>query len=139
MATNESDKLVKLSDTDETVATGDADIRGRHVKDRHGEDVGKVDDLLIDQAENKVRFVIVASGGFLGVGKDKSFIPVDAITGITGDEVHIDQTRERVSGAPAYDPDLIVDRDYHEGVYGYYGYAPYWGGGYAYPAYPFYP
>ncbi|HET8795468.1 MAG TPA: PRC-barrel domain-containing protein [Arthrobacter sp.] len=135
---NETDTLVKLKDTDETVVSGDEDIRGRSVKDRAGEDLGKVDDLLIDSKENKVRFLIVASGGFLGLGESKSFIPVDAVKHVLDDQVRIDQTREHVAGAPAYDPELETDQGYYENVYGYYGYAPFWGAGYVYPGYPYY-
>jgi len=53
--------------------------------------------------------------------------------------VVVDQTRERIAGSPAYDPDLTYDQGYYGGLYGYYGYAPYWGPGYAYPGYPMYP
>jgi sporulation protein YlmC with PRC-barrel domain len=138
MAADETGKLVKLGDTDQTVARGDEDIRGRKVKDKNGEDLGEVDDLLVDVRENRVRFLEVASGGLLGLGATKSFIPVDAITDIAED-VHIDQTREHVAGAPVYDPDLVDDRSFYEDVYGYYGYPPFWGAGYVYPRYPYYP
>lgn len=40
------------------------------------------------------RFLLAASGDFLGMAKDKSFIPIDAITDITAEEVRLDQTRE---------------------------------------------
>jgi hypothetical protein len=49
-------------------------------------------------------------------------------------EVDIDQSGERVAAAPGYDPDLVDDRPYHASLYDYYGYAPYWGAGYTYPA-----
>ena len=137
MATEETSKLIKLSDSGQTVAP-EEDIRGLDVKDKDGDDIGKVDDLLIDDAENKVRFLEVASGGFLGIGEDKSFIPVDAITRID-ENVHINQTRTHVAGAPPYDPELVDQSSYYEDVYGYYGYSPFWGGGYMYPAFPRYP
>lgn len=34
-------------------------------------------DLLIDDQEHKVRFLLVEHGGFIGLGETKSFIPVD--------------------------------------------------------------
>lgn len=135
---NQAETLVKLTDTDETIISSDEDIRGRHVKDKSGEDLGKVDELLIDTTENKVRFLIVASGGFLGLGEQKSFIPVDAVTQVQDEEVRIDQTRERVAGAPAYDPELVEVEGFYNDIYGYYGYTPYWGAGYLYPGYPYY-
>jgi sporulation protein YlmC with PRC-barrel domain len=138
MTTPSLSALSKLSETGQTVASADEDVRGRKVLDRDGEDVGRVDDLLVDDAERKVRFLLVAHGGFLGIGDTKSYIPVDAITRITEDEVHIDQARERVAGAPKYDPDMVNEPDYYPGIYGYYGYAPFWGPGYLYPAFPYY-
>ncbi|MCS3844289.1 PRC-barrel domain-containing protein [Microbacterium sp. AK031] len=138
METPGTDALVRLGDTDETVANPDDDIRGRDVKDKDGADLGKVKALLIDENERKVRLIEVASGGFLGIGQDTTFIPVDAITSVTADEVRLDQTREHVAGAPAYDPALIHERDTYGDVFGYYGFAPFWGGGYSYPDYPYY-
>lgn len=130
---DQTNELVLLSDSGLTVATEGQDIRGRDVKDSAGEDLGKVDDLLIDGTTNTVRFLVVASGGFLGLGEQKSFIPVDALTAITDDDVTIGQTREHVAGAPAYDPALINDRDYGAGVFSYWGYDPYWAPGYQPP------
>ena len=130
--------LVKLGDTDLTVANEAEDIRGRTVVDRAGDEIGEVEALLIDETEAKVRFMEVGAGGFLGVGEKKFLIPVDAISTIDEDHVHVDQTREHVVGAPAYEPHLATDRDYHTDVYGYYGYAPFWAPGYAYPAYPYF-
>jgi len=130
--------LVRLSDTDLTLADRDEDIRGRDVRDMSGEDLGKVDDLLIDDQEHKVRFLQISSGGFLGLGATKFLLPVDAITGITVDTVYVNQSRERVAGAPRYDPTLVDER-YVSDLYGHYGYPPYWGPDYRYPPYPRYP
>ena len=55
--------LIRLSDTELTVADRADDIRGLDVLDISGEELGEVDDLLIDNAERKVRFLEVASGG----------------------------------------------------------------------------
>jgi hypothetical protein len=90
--------------------------------------------LLVDEQENKVRFLLVEHGGFLGFREKTTLIPVDAVTKITEYEVDIDQSGERIAAAPGYDPDLVNDRPYHAGIYDYYGYAPYWNPGYTYPA-----
>lgn len=137
MTTQNNATLSKLSDTDKTVDGAANDIRGRKVKDKDGEDLGTVLDLLIDDTDGKVRFLLVEHGGFLGLGETKSFIPVDAISRITEDEVFINHTRDHVAGAPGYDPALVNDHDYHMGLYDYYGYGPYWGAGYIYPGFMF--
>lgn len=130
--------ILTLSDTDMTLATPAEDIRGCKVVDGKGEDVGEVDDLMIDAAEKKVRFIRVASGGFLGMGKTKFLVPVDAISRIDGKTVHISHARDKFVSAPRYNPE-VIDRPYLDSVYGYYGYSPFWGAGYAYPPYPAYP
>lgn len=136
-------KLLRLSDTDLTVANPAEDIRGRRVVDKDGEDIGEVDDLLIDEPESRVRFLEVASGGFLGLGETQFLIPVEAITRISEDTVFVNQTRQQVAGTPPYDPDLINEEvgeeSYYGRVYRHYGYPPYWGPGYVYPPYPYYP
>ena len=141
--TKQTATLVRLSDTDFTVADAAEDIRDRKVIDRDGEELGEVDDLLIDEHEKRVHFLEVASGGFLGLGKTRFLIPVEAITRISDDTVYVNQTRQHIAGAPPYDPDLI-HRDagaggYYGDVYRHYGYPPYWGPGYVYPPYPYYP
>jgi hypothetical protein len=121
-------RLSRLGDHDKTVSRSDEDIRGRMVKDRDGQDVGRIEGLLIDDAEHKVRFMEVASGGFLGFGQSTSFIPVDAITRMTAQEVYISHTREHVAGAPRYDPDIVVaDGGDWINLYPYYGYPGYSG------------
>ncbi|SDT60732.1 PRC-barrel domain-containing protein [Jiangella sp. DSM 45060] len=136
MTTDTPHTLVHLTDSGLAV-TADDDVRGREVVDRNGDEVGTVDDLVIDPEEKKVRFLQVGSGGFLGLGERKQLIPVDAIVRID-EKVHIAQDRGHVAGAPAYDPDLVPAREYYEELYGYYGYPPFWAAGYAYPPYPFY-
>ena len=81
--------LVRLSDTELTVADPAADIRDRLVVDRYGEEIGEVDDLLIDDRDKRVRFLEVASGGLLGIGETKFLIPVEAITTISDETVYV--------------------------------------------------
>lgn len=130
--------LQKLSDTGLTIADPAEDVRGRTVIDRHGEEVGEVDDLLLDDRENKVRFLQVGAGGFLGIGEQHFLVPVDAVTRIDADHVHIDRERTGLRDMPTYDPALTYDPAYYGDVYGWWGYSPYWAPGYAYPAYPAY-
>ena len=136
MVTKQKATLVRLNDTDLTIEDETEDIRGRQVIDLRGEDLGEIEDLLIDDRDQKVRFIEVASGGFLGLGATRFLIPVDAIDQISDEAVLINQTRERIATAPRYDP-MLVDDSYYEELYGYYGYSPYWSAGYTYPAYPF--
>jgi sporulation protein YlmC with PRC-barrel domain len=74
MAGQQTTAIVRLGDTDKKVDSTE-DVRGRKVMDRQGEEIGKVDDLMVDEREFKVRFLEVASGGVLGLGATKVLIP----------------------------------------------------------------
>lgn len=137
MASKEPTTLLPLSETNQTVADPAADVRGRAVVDSNGEEIGTVDDLLIDDQENKVRFLRIGEGGFLGIGKQHFLIPVDAVAVIEDDRVQINRERGHLRDVPAYDPDLSEQPDYFAGVYGWWGYGPFWGPGYTYPPYPY--
>lgn len=130
MTTENTARLVRLSDSGQTVADPAEDVRGRKVYDTRGDELGEIDDLLVDTTDRKVRFLQVQHGGILGFGATASFMPVEAVARITEDAVHVNESRERVSGAPRYDPDLTDEPSYFETVYGYYGYPPFWGPGY---------
>ncbi|WP_028651506.1 PRC-barrel domain-containing protein [Nocardioides halotolerans] len=134
MTLSASSSIHKLSDTGNTITPATDDIRGRSVTDKDGEPIGRVHDLLIDDEEQRVRFLLVEHSGFLGFGHTTSFIPVDAITRISEHEVAIDHDREHVAAAPPYDPALIADSTYHGRVYRHYGYNAFWDDGYVYPA-----
>src|SRR5579862_4614967 len=69
------------------------DVRGRKVLDSTGQDLGSVDNLLVDDLEHKLRFLGVAARGFLGLGETMFLIPVEAITTVDDEAVHVDQAR----------------------------------------------
>lgn len=127
--------LIRLDDTALILAEPADDLRGRKVVDRNGDEVGSVDGLIIDEKERRARFLEVGSGGFLGLGEKKQLIPVDAITRVDEEVVHISTERTHVAGAPVYDPEVVPERRYYEDLYGYYEYPPFWAPGYMYPGF----
>lgn len=126
MTDNPRPELVRLGDTDFTLASRSEDIRGREVLDKDGNEIGTIDALMVDEVEREVRFLHVSAGGFLGIGDATFLIPVDAITQVHDDHVHVDQTRDRIVEGPRYDPALAEHPDYWENSYQYYGIAPFW-------------
>lgn len=128
MTTSARANLHKLSDADLTVADPAEDIRGRTIVDAAGEEVGKVEDLPIDDREAEVRFLLAGGGGFPGIGETRSMLPVEAVARIADDTVYINESRECLAGAPRYDP-ALADQTYYDDLYGYYGYSPYWAPG----------
>lgn len=139
MAQNTGASLLRLGESDRTITDPQADVRGRTVVDATGEDVGKVDDLLVDDDEFKVRMLRVKHGGVLGIGADHFLVPVDAVTSVADDAVHVDRERARLTDVPGYDPEVGDDPAYYGSLYGWWGYPGYWSPGYVYPPYPYFP
>lgn len=133
-----SSRLLPLTESGLSIESVDEDIRGFTVRDAGGEDLGTVDDLIVDEGEGKIRFLRIAHGGILGIGSDKFLLPVETVARLDNGEVHVNQDRDRITGGPRYDPELTESRAY-EDLYGYYGVGPYWAPGYVYPPYPYYP
>jgi sporulation protein YlmC with PRC-barrel domain len=119
-------RLVKLADSELRIDPGD-DIRGLKVYDRSEQEIGRVADLLVDEAERRARVLEVESGGVLGIDAKEMLVPVEAVSHLSEKGVHLDQTSERVSGAPRYDPELDSEKNWTD-VYGYWGYNPFWRG-----------
>ncbi|NJD28136.1 MAG: PRC-barrel domain containing protein [Chloroflexi bacterium] len=141
MAIATTASLLRLSKEEQLMLADPAeDIRDKKVLDKGGEVIAEVEDLLIDEKDHKVRFMMVGSGGFgpRKIGKKKFLIPVDAITEIDDAGVHVDQLVDKIVGSPEYDPEVVPVPVYWETVYGWYGYYPFWGPAYRYPPYPYF-
>jgi uncharacterized protein (TIGR02271 family) len=121
MAQNVPNEVAKLSGSAVTLEDQSQDLRGRDVYDRDGTQIGSVEDLYVDAEEYYVRFLEVASGGFLGIGEKHFLIPVEAVTDTSGDRVTIDQDQERVKGAPDVPLNPLIEPGNVQDLYDYYG------------------
>lgn len=54
-------------------------IAGMVVKNPAGQDLGKVEDVVIDMGTGKVRYAAISFGGFLGVGDKLFAVPFHAL------------------------------------------------------------
>ena len=85
---------------------------------------------MIDLESGRVAYMVLASGGFLGVG-DKFFaIPWDMVEiDMDNEKVVLDIDRETIENGPGFDGDNWPepsDTDWLHAVYVYYGRTPYW-------------
>nr|WP_221381970.1 PRC-barrel domain-containing protein [Actinoplanes polyasparticus] len=127
--TSEFGTLTRLSDSSHLLLDPRQDIRGRKVVDQDGHEIGKVEDLLIDPEQQKVRLLRVEHGGLFGVGATPLYVPANMVERGTQDEVIIDRSRVQIAGAPGYDPDLIDGDKHFSELYEYYATTPYRGPG----------
>ena len=55
-------------------------VLGMRVRNEQGRDVGEIDNLLIDTQTGRISHVVVAVGGFMGVGEKKVVVPWSDLT-----------------------------------------------------------
>jgi sporulation protein YlmC with PRC-barrel domain len=104
-------------------------IIGASVKNNQDENIGKVDNLMVDLPAGRLVEVIVAAGGFLGLGDQLTPIPPTAFRrGVEREVLLLDATKEMLTKAPHLKagefPDTR-DRAAVVEVYRYYRVEPY--------------
>jgi sporulation protein YlmC with PRC-barrel domain len=52
-----------------------SEIKGTHVKNLQNQDLGQIEEVLIEPDSGQVRFLILEVGGFLGLGATKVAVP----------------------------------------------------------------
>jgi sporulation protein YlmC with PRC-barrel domain len=130
MPARELDRLSRSGLSAADLENLDDDLAGRTVYVRGGDQIGTVEDELVEPRQLRVPFLILTWGGVLGIGKQQRLVPMEAISRIETDGVHIDRDKELIVSAPAYHDNLEVeDAELHySAVYDLYGITPYWMG-----------
>ena len=92
--------------TSEATLLAASEIKGTKVRNLQNQEIGDIDDLLIEPDAGRTRFVILSVGGFLGLGSTKVAVPWGAfeITYQGGKpRYRLDATKERLEQAPRVD------------------------------------
>src|SRR5437764_14801348 len=99
-----SDQMARTGQTDETNRLISSDkVDGTTVYTRNGDNIGSINHLMIDKVSGQVEYVVMSTGGFLGIGESYSPVPWDSLVydvNIGGDV--IDADRARLEQAPRY-------------------------------------
>jgi sporulation protein YlmC with PRC-barrel domain len=106
-------------------------IKGEKVTNMAGEDLGKIDDIMIDQENGKIAYAVISFGGFLGMGDKQFAIPWEAISeGQEGYAFTLKVNKEILEKSEGFDKaKLPLTRDQLTKTYAYYGNKPYWESG----------
>ncbi len=105
-------------------------IIGCKVENPQGEDLGKIETLIVDIHENRIVCAVLSFGGFLGLGEKLFPVPLDALMfSADGERAIFDIDKDRLKNAPGYERDRLPDmrdRNWTSRIYSHYGYTPYW-------------
>jgi len=105
-------------------------LAGDPVRNAAGEKLGRIEEFMTDLPTGRIGYAVLSFGGFLGMGDKLFAIPWDALSLDTENhEFVLDVDKDVLEKAPGFDkndwPDF-ADRAWGAGIYGYYGYKPYW-------------
>jgi sporulation protein YlmC with PRC-barrel domain len=107
-------------------------IVGSAVRNLKGDDLGKIQELMIDVATGRIAYAVLAYGGFLGMGDKLFAIPWEALMAKSDERQFVlDLDEETLKTAPGFDRDhypTTADTNWLSNVYTHYGYTPYWTG-----------
>ncbi len=107
------------------VFVGAKSLMSDKVFDMAGENVGRVEEFMVDVADGCVKYVVLSSGGFMGM-RDRLFaVPWHAISVDTCDKrLVVNVSKEKLDKAPGFEKDFWPDmgkEDFHAEMLGYYG------------------
>jgi sporulation protein YlmC with PRC-barrel domain len=105
-------------------------LAGDRVRNPSGEDLGKIEEIMIDIPTGHVAYAVLSFGGFLGMGNKLFAVPWKALT--LDEDAHefiLNVDKETLERAPGFDKDNwpdMADPQWGSQVYAHYGYKPYW-------------
>jgi hypothetical protein len=103
------------------------ELRGKPVHGRDGDRLGTVERLILDLRTGQVAYLVLSTGGFLGLGQSYHPIPWEAFRydGTQGGYT-VDMDKRLLEGAPSFRPDSapVFDEAYGRRVTDYFRIPP---------------
>jgi hypothetical protein len=105
-------------------------LTGDEIRNFQDEQLGSVHDLMIDCENGRVGYVVMTSGGFLGMGNKLFAIPMSALQVDPGEKcLRMNASKQTFENAQGFDknnwPDM-ANRQWERSVHGHFGATPYW-------------
>lgn len=104
-----------------------SDVIGLQIRNAQGENLGDVNDLLVDMKRGEVKHLVLSFGGFLGLGTRLFAVPFDQAKFVHGEEdKHFvyNVTKEQLENAPSFERDRwpnVNDPTWHRTIDTHYG------------------
>lgn len=100
-------------------------------------EMGRVQDFYFDDKYWTVRYLVADTGNWLR-GRQILISPHALVAAIKEEEhIAVDLTKNQIEESPSISNDKPVSRQFEMDYHGYYGWSPYWGGSFAWGAYPY--
>jgi|SRR5579864_7788506 sporulation protein YlmC with PRC-barrel domain len=107
-----------------------ATLQGDKVVNAAGEDLGKIEAIMLDVASGRIAYAVLSFGGFLGMGTKLFAIPWGALTLDASEKRFVlDVIKGKLENAEGFDKDhwpSMADPTWASELHAYYEIAPYW-------------
>jgi sporulation protein YlmC with PRC-barrel domain len=107
-----------------------SDLKGNRVVNKDADDLGTLEDYMIDLQNGRIAYAVLSFGGWFGMGNKLFPIPWSALTMQLYDNnmrIILNVDKEVLQKAQGFDKSqLPLSYDELSNVYTYYGYKPYW-------------
>ena len=105
-------------------------VLGSTVVNADYQDLGRIEDLVLDAGAGRIAYAVLSFGGFLGVGDKYFAIPWYAFQfHLAEKRIVLNVDKRLLESAPGFDktnwPDM-ADSNWGTSIYKHYGLAPYW-------------
>jgi sporulation protein YlmC with PRC-barrel domain len=105
-------------------------VIGTTVKDKAGERIGQVEDVVLDKTSNNIMFGVVSFGGVLGMGEKYAPVPWAALSyDETAGAYVVNLTKDQLKAAPADSIEALTrddGRSFRDRAYEFYQTPRYW-------------
>jgi sporulation protein YlmC with PRC-barrel domain len=105
-------------------------LEGDSVRNSAGEDLGKVDEIMIDIPSGQIAYAVLSFGGILGMGNKLFAVPRSAFTVDEDEKCFVLNVDKRtLDTAPGFDKDNwpdMADTGWGAEIFQHYGATPYW-------------
>jgi len=105
-------------------------LQGTQVRNSEGDDLGKIEEIMLDQTSGKVAYAVLSFGGFMGMGDKLFAIPWKAISlDQENKKAILDVQPDVLDNAPGFDKDHwpdFADPQWGESIHSHYNSTPYW-------------
>ena len=104
-------------------------LLGKEVFDKNGEEIGEVEQLVINKDDGKLAHMVIAIGGVMGMGETRYVIPWEKVSVTPENSINLDIDKQTLANAPKVEglnADELNDPNWMQSNYKYFQASPFW-------------